>query len=358
MLMVIVSGTDPKSKKGGIGFAMPGYLHAMSMAGIQYESIPTYSPESFSGKYWYLLKNTPVIISRIFSKRDKNIVIYSHAGAGASLAREAFVLFIGKHLGVRTVLQLHALEIDDYLKSRLKYILFTCVVANADRLNVLLPWWKTRLVNSGIAKPINVLPNPLPLEWELTAKKKIIEKNQDDIIQILSLSRVEPGKGVDLVLETMPYLHQGFKLVIAGDGTLLVALKERAKELGVESRVEFTGWVNGAIKQKLFDEANIFCLPSSYDSFGMGFLEAMANGLPIVALDWGPITDIVPDKKVGLLVQHKRPELIAEAIKKLSDAKLRMNMGMEGKRWVLEKFSAKKVGEQLRVFFEDVIYDK
>ncbi len=358
MLLVIVTGTDPKSKKGGIGFAMPGYLNSMSMADIKYESIPTYSPESFSGKYWYLLKNIPVIIFRILTRKDKDIIIYSHAGAGISLVRESVILLIGKLLGVRTVLQLHALEIDGYLKSRLKHKFFSFVIVNADRLNVLLPWWQSRLANSGITKPINVLPNPLPLEWEHIAKKEVVDKIQDNVIRILSLSRVEAGKGIDLVLEAMPYLDQNFKLVIAGDGTLLLNLKERAKKLGIENRVKFTGWVNGVVKQKLFDEADIFCLPSSYDSFGMGFLEAMANGLPIVALDWGPMADVVPDKKAGLLVQHQKPKFIAEAIKKLTDADLRMNMGMEGKKWVLEKFSAKKVGEQLRVIFEDLVNDK
>ncbi len=156
-------------------------------------------------------------------------------------------------------------------------------------------------------------------------------------------------------LASLDYLNKEFRLTIAGEGCLLNDLKEQANKLGVSDRVEFTGWVSGDVKQNLFDTADIFCLPTSYDSFGMGFLEAMANGLPIVAMDWGPISDIIPNGKAGYLIERSEPTLVAEAINKLSDEKLRKKMGIEGKKWVLDQFSAKKVGEELKIIFEEML---
>ncbi len=359
-LYVIIIGTDPKSKKGGISVALPGYFDAMKSAHIDYKFIPTHSSKHFSGKFFYLLKNIPVIIKNIINNKDKSVILYCHAGAGLSLVRKVFVMMLVKRFNVKCILQLHALEIDAYLNSTIKKKLLLLLIANTDRLNVLLPWWKERLLQAGLHTPISVLPNPLAFEWEKIAQHVIIKKNSrdNDNINILSLSRVEPGKGLDLVIESMVYLGSHFQLTIAGDGSLLTSLKARVKALSLSDKVNFTGWVSGDEKQQLFDQSDIFCLPSSYDSFGMVFLEAMANGLPIVAMDWGPISDIVPDNKVGFLVKSNKPELLAQEIKKLSDSKIRINMGRAGKKWVLDKFSMNKVGGQLKIIFEQLINEK
>jgi len=167
------------------------------------------------------------------------------------------------------------------------------------------------------------------------------------------MSRLEPGKGVDLLVETIPLLPDSVSVVVAGDGTQLTKLKKRVVELGIERRVRFLGWVQREDKFRLLREADIFCLPSSYDSFGMGFVEAMAHGLPVVALDWGPIRDVVPDGECGFLVKQATRECLAQAIMKLADnTELRKTMGANGKQWVVEQFSVDKIGKKLSVLLE------
>lgn len=356
-LQVIVVGTDPSSQSGGIGFALPGYLRALNCTNTDFVSIPTYHPSAPNGKWLYWLRAFPRLWHQIIDSRKNNtrVIIYSHAGAGVSLLREMFVLAFCKLLGGVTIIQLHALEIDGYLAHPIKRWLFRLATSPASAMAVLTPWWKARMIAGEIRKPMFVIPNPLPAAWEQTASTPCCTHNENKkAVTLLSLTRIVPGKGVDLVVEAMPHLPEDVELVIAGEGSQLACLKQRAKSLGIEHRVRFTGWVAGEEKQKLFDEADIYCLPSAYDSFGMGFLEAMANGLPVIALNWGAISDVVPDGRCGLLIRERSSTALADAINRLCDSNLRRTMGINAKQWVLEKFAAKKVGEDIRLMMEAI----
>lgn len=358
-MLVIITGTDPASRRGGIGFAIPGYLAALKEVGISCISIPTYHPETSGGKWKLWLTSIPRIVREIKkSKISKNTpIVYAHAGAGVSLFREGLLLIIVRFFGAKTVLQLHATEVEYYLRQRVESRLFKILVSGANALCVLTPWWHRRLTSAGIKKNIAVIPNPLPSEWEERANAPVVwhEIPQIGLKTILSISRLEAGKGIELVVDVMQYLPGDVRLVVAGDGGQLDALKKRAKRLGVQSRVSFVGWASGAIKEQLIKEGDIFCLPSSLDSFGMGFIESMANGLPVVALNWGPIGDVVPHGRAGILIDEPDPKILAEAIESLEDPALRHRMGGEGKRWVLNKFSAKKVGNDLKAVFEELV---
>lgn len=257
-------------------------------------------------------------------------------------------------LGARTIMQLHAPEVHGYLEHPIKRSLFRLAIAPAMALGVLTPWWRRRLAPELSRKQLFVIPNPLPAAWEAAALTPRSNKVSDKRISLLSLSRLVPGKGIDLVVEALPHLPNTFELVIAGDGSLRESIGRRVAELGMTERVRFTGWVAGETKQRLFDEADIFVLPSRYDSFGMGFLEAMANGVPIVAAEWGAIPDVVPGERCGVLVREPTPGALAEAILRLNDPQLRSRMGLEGKRWVLEKFAPQEIGKEIRAMLEAV----
>lgn len=355
--VVIVTGTDPESRLGGIGFAMPGYLWAMACVGLRYISIPTYHPSAKGGAWWWWLRSFWTLWRHmhINKRAGDKVVVYSHAGAGISLLREGIVLSFCRLFGAKTIMQIHAFEIDGYLGHPVKLLLFRVAIATASAVAVLTPWWRERLKESGIIKPLFVIPNPMPESWEAKACSCTQrDKAGRDEFVILTLARIEPGKGVDLVVESMPFLPESARLVIAGDGSQLQMIKMRAQAVGVERRVEFTGWVSGDEKQRLIDEADIFCLPSSYDAFGMGFLEAMANGLPVVALDWGPIADVVSDGRCGILIREKNAEELADALRLLMDSDIRKKMGIESRRRVLENFGAQAVGVKIRSMIEEV----
>lgn len=353
--LLVLTGTDPDSKLGGIAFALPGYMRALDFTGINWVMLPTHHPVIFGGKWKLCLFAFFKLIRLIRNARKVHakVVVYSHAGAGFSLFRKFFILLISRLLGAVTILQLHAPEVDEYLANSLKRWLFRMALAPAMCVGVLTPWWRSRLIEAGVNKRLYVIPNPLPFAWETLARMELPKIKRSNKIRLLCMARLVSGKGVEFVIEAMLFLSVEFQLVVAGEGPLHGQLVKRVSELQLGNRVRFVGWVTGETKQRLFDESDIFVLPSQYDSFGMGFMEAMANGLPVIASKFGPIADVVPNGLCGILVEND-PEVVAAAIFSLRGEELRYQMGIQCQRWVLKQFSAAVVGGKITTMLDHV----
>jgi len=359
-IIIILTGTDPSSMSGGIGFALKGYLAALNAVDVNWCIIPTYHPTAYAGKYLPWIMSFPKVWLAIYKyqKQKKKVIVYSHAGRGKSFFREFFLLTFSRILGVKTIMQLHGPQIDGYLSHFAKKWLFKIAIKPAETLGVLTPWWEKRLMNKGIKKPLIVISNPLSLRLQLVASLPISKKKFKDEIVLLSLARLVEGKGVDIVIEAMTILPEKYRLVIAGDGILRKKLEARTIELGLLNRIKFIGWVSGEEKQRLFESVDVFVLPSTNDSFGMVFVEAMSNGLPVIAADWGAIPDVVPNRKCGILINQLEPKDVASAVIELKDSEIRRRMGVEGKRWVLEKFSADSVGKDILKMIDKVLVNR
>jgi glycosyltransferase involved in cell wall biosynthesis len=345
---VIFTGTDPASKKGGIGVVLPGYFMALDAVGIEHCTIPTYHPAQAGGKWLMWLKALPVIFwkSRDLRSHGRQPVVYSHAGAGVSFLRESLVLWAARMAGSRTMLHVHACAVDDYLNNPFKRQLLKMAVIPADTVCVLTQWWRERLQQCGVGKCVRVIPNPLPQDL-LTAAHATRNRTDSNIVRVLSMARLVAGKGVDIIVRAMAELPENVHLTIAGDGDQRVELQQLVDYLGLNKRVQFAGWVSGYEKQKLLDDADIFCLPSTYDAFPMSMAEAMANGVPVVAVRWGGIPDMMAHEVAGILVDQAQPEAIANAIGKLLDDTVRLRMGVDAKRWILGISEPEQVGKQL-----------
>ncbi|WP_305046419.1 glycosyltransferase family 4 protein [Geoalkalibacter sp.] len=355
---LIVLGTDPSSRSGGIANALYGYFNALQQSELCFDFVATHHAYSSGGKYRHWLVSFFEIFKLLRKGRraGKYVVAYIHVGGGIpSFVRKSILAFFIRILGAPVVMQLHGLEVATYMASLYWRLFFRIATGPANVLCVLTPWWKNLLDNSGIKKTIHIVPNPLDEEWEAIAQQPISRSSNKNEITVLSVARVEPGKGVDLLVEAIPYLPDFVKVVVAGDGALLQGINNRVVALGVERQVSFLGWVGLEEKLRLMREADIFCLPSSYDSFGMGFVEAMAHALPVVALDWGPIHDVVPDGKCGILIKKPDPKLLADAIARLAgDYELRAGFGKNGQAWVLEQFGSEVVGAKIRTVMEAI----
>src|SRR5262249_51194424 len=89
-------------------------------------------------------------------------------------------------------------------------------------------------------------------------------------------------------------------------------------ELNLGDSVRLLGEVpDDAEVGRLYREADVFCLPTVQEGFGIVFLEAMASGLPVVATTAAAIPEVVPDGKAGLLVPPGDVEALAAALVEL-----------------------------------------
>jgi len=153
---------------------------------------------------------------------------------------------------------------------------------------------------------------------------------------ILSVARQYPRKNTHTLLAALPLVRRrvpGARLRIVGGGPEMPALKRLAAELRLDGAVTFLGPLpRDADVRREYARADVFCLPSLQEGFGIVFLEAMAAGLPVVAGDSGAVPEVVPHGEAGLLVAPKDRGAVADAlVTLLRDAALRHRMGAAGR---------------------------
>lgn len=178
--------------------------------------------------------------------------------------------------------------------------------------------------------------------------------------RILSVGRLVPRKGVDLVISALARLaEQGrddVELVIVGGGGTaddLAAdpegrrLQELAQELGVSDQVVFRGQVSRDAMPGIFRSANAVVCTPWYEPFGIVPLEAMACGVPVVAAAVGGLGDTVLNHRTGLHVPPKDPEATATAIARLLDnPEMAAAYGQAGERRVRARYSWDRVAQE------------
>jgi len=162
---------------------------------------------------------------------------------------------------------------------------------------------------------IGIVNNPMPGSLLCVGGVRFEGRPRGIQKRILCMSRLVRGKGVDKLLAAMPLLPE-YELTIAGAGPDESFLRRYSETLECSDRVTFAGWLSGEKKEALWAVHDIFCLPSRLDSFGVSFVEAMANGVPVVAVDWGPIPEVV-SREWNVLTISDAPDDIAAGIREV-----------------------------------------
>jgi phosphatidylinositol alpha-1,6-mannosyltransferase len=146
---------------------------------------------------------------------------------------------------------------------------------------------------------------------------------------IITVARLEDRyKGHDVMLHALARVRSQVPdvlWVIVGDGSLRTELETEAKRLGLTDHVEFAGMVSDAERNRRLAGAHVFSMPSRLppsgreggEGFGIVYLEAGLQGLPVVAGAIGGALDAVIDGETGLLVDPTSAEAVAEALSSL-----------------------------------------
>ena len=182
------------------------------------------------------------------------------------------------------------------------------------------------------AQRITVVPEPIDLDRWRQALNAVPELPREEKA-ILCVAHLYPRKDVATLLAAMPRLSHEAVLRVVGNGPELANLCRQARELRLGRRVEFLGHVAFDRLAGEYRRADVFCLPSRQEAFGIVFLEAMAAGLPIVAARAAAVPEVVPDGVCGILVPPSSPDELAGALNRLlSSAEERHRMGEAGRR--------------------------
>jgi glycosyltransferase involved in cell wall biosynthesis len=168
-----------------------------------------------------------------------------------------------------------------------------------------------------------------------------------------SIGRLDRQKGFDQLIRALA-LVPGARLVLVGDGPERASLELLAKEAGVEERVTFAGWRDGA--RRLLATFDVFVLPSRFEGLPLVIIEAMLARLPVVATRVGSVAEIVEDKETGLLVEPERPDQLAHALRTLVLApQMRSSMGALG-RTRASGFGADAMARRYEELYEEILH--
>jgi glycosyltransferase involved in cell wall biosynthesis len=139
------------------------------------------------------------------------------------------------------------------------------------------------------------------------------------------------------IVRTAPKVH----LVITGQETEYTdQLKYLVDGLGLSGQVHFVGLVNEDDLRLLYQSAAVYVYPSPEEDFGMGIVEAMATGTPVVAWNNGGPTVTVVDGTTGFLVPPYDTDRFAESLLRLATSPaLAERMGRAGYRRARQVFS-------------------
>jgi glycosyltransferase involved in cell wall biosynthesis len=176
---------------------------------------------------------------------------------------------------------------------------------------------------------------------------------------ILSVGRLNYQKGFQYLLKAMTMVLQHIpevKLVIVGDGEQITYLKDLSQSLGLGNSAIFTGAIPPIEIPEAYAAADVFVLPSIFESFGIALIEAQAAGKPVVSTRVGGAPETLQEDKTGFLVDPKDSEQLGKAIiHVLSDEKLAREMGENGKKFVGARFDIRHIVNKVTAVYEESI---
>jgi len=275
-----------------------------------------------------------------------------------------------KKYGVPYVLQAHGTLPRIIAKKRLKWIydvLFGYeLLRGASRVIALSRVETEQYRKMGVPEEkIEIIPNGIDLsEYSVLPPKGCFKKkfgigNNEKIV--LYLGRIHRIKGIDILVKAFTDVVEKLKdvrLVVVGpDDGYLSELKALIKALKIENRVLITGPMYGEDKLEAYVDADVYVLPSRYETFPMGLLEAYACGKPVIASNLGGLKELLINETTGLSVEPRNPEELAKSILYLlNDHKAAEEIGRRSKHFV-KNFTIEKTVAQLEHLYKDTVDD-
>lgn len=210
----------------------------------------------------------------------------------------------------------------------------------------------SRQVEQAFGKACAVIPNGVNPELFAPAAKKREEIRTEMGVSstapiLVTLAALEENKGMQWMIRTLPMLLPRFpdlQYWVLGEGVYRRELESEIRSLGLQAHVRLLGSSNRAAD--FLAAADIGCLLSRREAFGMAILEYMATGLPVLASAHPPFDEVV-NAENGVLVEETNPGAIAEGLEKLlSDPARRILMGQNGRQTVIAHYSWDTMAER------------
>jgi len=210
----------------------------------------------------------------------------------------------------------------------------------------------------GAGRPIVVIPNFVDVDRfrpeRRAAVRACFSRGAERVLMHVSNFRSvkRPVKAVEAFAHVAARLPS--TLVMVGDGPERAACEARAQALGLKDRVRFLG--PQADVENLLPAADLFLLPSEYESFGLAALEAMACGVVPLVTAAGGLPEVVRDGVDGVLVPEADIDTLGErALALLEDPTRLAQMGLRARETAAVRFARADILDRYEALYRDLV---
>ena len=377
MTKVLVVATSRKTR-GGITSVVKAHETGEQWKKYHCRWIETHRDGPAWRKIWYFIK---AYILFFFMVPFCDLV-HIHVASYSSLKRKRHFLRLAKLWRKRTIAHFHPHKPEVVFEKRTQkeyYDFFNAV----DTIIVLSPQWKRWIIESliehkelelyhldnnpkdklysvdgltgnGFIDKIQIVYNPCP-----TVERGIPDHSKK---YILFAGTIYYRKGFDTLIKAFGRIakkYPDWKVIIAGNPKEekdAILMRVLPKELDIEDKIEYPGWVIGEEKERLFRNCSIFCLASYQEGFPMAVLDAWAYGIPCVVTPAGGIPDIAVDGKNVLMFEYGDDKMLAKQLDRMmSDEKLRTDIAKESIHLSDVTFNVNNINRQIGDIYKSII---
>ena len=222
---------------------------------------------------------------------------------------------------------------------------------------------ETVLKDYGIRNPIYVVPSGIALDQhkerispeERQSRRAALGIPEDHTV-LLNLGRLGTEKNLPELIELFSFAltHSSkLTLLIVGDGPARKELEEKAVQLGIAERVIFTGMVPPTEVHKYYQLGDIFVSASTSETQGLTYIEAAANGLPLLCRQDDCLADVLEEGGNGY--EYTSAEEFLEAIDTMMDDEDWRAAAAKRSEEIAASFDKKAFGEAIETVYESVL---
>ena len=229
------------------------------------------------------------------------------------------------------------------------------VIAPTDKI-------KEELLGYGVTVPVHVLPTGIDVE-NFQRPMKFSIRQHHSIPQnhkiILYAGRIAKEKNLDFLLGAFALLHSELKnttFIMVGNGPEMHEILHRASRMGISDHVIMTGYIPRENLVEYYRQADVFAFSSVTETQGLVVLEALASGLPVVAIAKEGIKDVLKnDVGCTLLNEVEMIPFVNALLKILRDPILTESMSADGVKYVTDHWSMNTMARRLDGIYQEVL---
>ncbi|MBS5938018.1 glycosyltransferase [Clostridium sp.] len=198
---------------------------------------------------------------------------------------------------------------------------------------------------------VEVIPNIVDVE-----RFSINRSKEDDNFTFISISHLKENKNIDLTLKALKEVikvYDNIRLIVVGDGPEKESLINIAKELMIDTKIDFIGAVSRENLNNIINKADAFVLPSKYETFGIAYIEALACGLPIITSKCGGPEDFF-NENIGVMIPKCTVDELSNAMINIIENFNKFNSNYL-REYVKDRFSKEVIAKSVLDVYNHVL---